>query len=1014
MAKNIAIGTNTETPKAKISTQKKAGVSSTEAAKSVSKPKTAEETLAPAVEKVVPAPTPEAKAATKKASTAKVIAPKKEKITPKKAAIAETATPKSEKPATKKIAKAAAPKKESLPKKDASVGVKVLLQLKYKTTYGQTIQVAGDFFGNGEEVIQLQYFNEESWYTEIHFSAGISSPVAYKYEVKNADGTLTVEAGEHHVIPVIATQQLYIVDSWNYEGFYENTFYTVPFQNVLLPKHAITATAAKNATHRFQVKAPLLAAYEQLVLLGADTALGEWEAEKAIVMGKTSESPYWSVDLNLTDTHFPVAYKYAVKNSSTGEISQYEQGNNRILWDGLSANKFTILNDGFAYLPNNSFKGSGVVIPVFSLRTQHSFGVGEFTDMHALVDWAASIGMKLIQLLPVNDTTANKTYTDSYPYSAISAFALHPLYINLSQVANAGNKTVVDAYEAQREQLNQSETVDYPAVIAAKWEVLHKLYELQGKALFATADFKDFYATNQHWLAPYAAFCFARDTYKTADFSTWPEHSEYDEKWVSSLLNEKGAHYHQVAIHLFVQYHLHIQLKAATNYAHSKGIIVKGDLPIGIYRNGVDAWMAPALYHMHLQAGAPPDDFAVKGQNWGFPTYNWAKMQEDGFAWWKQRFEQMSHYFDAFRIDHILGFFRIWSIPLHAVEGIMGYFVPAIPLHINELYERNISFNHHRYTQPFITDQVLWELAGNDADYVKNNFLQYDGFGGFTLKQNFATQKQVEAYFAGQESTDFNSRIQQIVFDLISNVLLFEVEGSQGTQFHCRFNLAQTLSFKYLDEHSKQQLQELYVNYFFRRQDDFWKQQAFEKLPALKKATNMLICGEDLGLVPACVPDVMQQLGILSLEIQRMPKDPTRRFFHPNDAPYLSVVTPSTHDMSTIRGWWQEDRNATQTFFNNELGMWGQAPLFCEDWVAKAIVLQHLHSPAMWSLFQLQDILAIDGTIRQSNPNDERINVPANPKHYWRFRMHITLEQLQAQTNFNTTLQQYIAQCGRA
>ncbi|HCT24097.1 MAG TPA: 4-alpha-glucanotransferase, partial [Chitinophagaceae bacterium] len=412
------------------------------------------------------------------------------------------------------------------------------------------------------------------------------------------------------------------------------------------------------------------------------------------------------------------------------------------------------------------------------------------------------------------------------------------------------------------------------------------------------------------------------------------------------------------------------------------------------------------------QAGAPPDDFAVKGQNWGFPTYNWAKMQEDGFAWWKQRFEQMRYYFDAFRIDHILGFFRIWSIPMHAVEGIMGHFVPALPVHINEFNSRGIYFDYHRFTQPFINDQVLWDVFGYDNETAKQ-YLDYNGFGQYSLKTEFATQRQVENHFAGQEQNDFNAKIKQGLFDLISNVLLFEATNGKAQQFHFRFGMEGTLSFRYLDDGIKNQLKDLYVDYFFRRQDDFWQQQALQKLPALKRVTNMLICGEDLGLVPACVPDVMRDLGLLSLEIQRMPKDPKRTFFHPNDAPYLSVVTPSTHDMSTIRGWWEEDRSKTQEFYNKELGQWGEAPYYCEGWINKAIVIQHLYSPAMWSIFQLQDILGMSDALRRQDPNEERINVPANPKHYWRYRMHMSVEQLMQEKAFNDEFAGYIKASGR-
>jgi 4-alpha-glucanotransferase len=602
---------------------------------------------------------------------------------------------------------------------------------------------------------------------------------------------------------------------------------------------------------------------------------------------------------------------------------------------------------------------------------------------------------------------------DSYPYAAISAFALHPMYINLEKATDLVNQYLLKRLDDKKAILNAKNAVDYEEVLKEKITFLKKIFPLQSKTTFAKTEYKQYFNNNQHWLVPYAVFCYLRDEYGTAHFNEWPAYRHYNEKELAELTNEKSDAYNDISFHYFVQYHLHLQLLEATEYAHSKGIVVKGDIAIGIYRNGADAWQHSNLYNMNLQAGAPPDDFAVKGQNWGFPTYNWQKMKEDGFAWWKQRFEQMSYYFDAFRIDHILGFFRIWSIPMHAVEGIMGHFVPAIPVHINEIFSRGIDFNHHRFTKPFITDHILWEEFENDNEYVKNVFLDYDGFGKYKLKDGFTTQREVEKHFDTLDQNDFHNKLKLGLYNLISNVILFDVESANGQEFHFRFAMEGTSSFQNLDHNSQHQLKELYVDYFFRRQDNFWMKEAMQKLPALRRVTNMLICGEDLGLVPDCVPDVMKQLGLLSLEIQRMPKDNTKEFFHPNDAPYLSVVTPSTHDMSTIRGWWEEDKSKIQKFFNNELGQWGEAPFFCEAWVNKAVVVQNLYSPAMWAIFQLQDLLGMDESLRRENPNDERINVPANPKHYWQYRMNLTLEDLQNANDFNNSLRDSIKMSGR-
>jgi 4-alpha-glucanotransferase len=925
----------------------------------------------------------------------------------------------SKKTAVKTNAKKTVAKKTSVSKSSAILE-KITFQLRFTTVFGQELFIIGNHpkLGNGDmdKAIPLQFFNNEFWYATIELSKEdiTNNPITYNYYLKNNDGTISYDCGSDKQIDVnTKCKEILRIDGWNYTGYIQNAFYTVPFKKVLLPKNTsdFKATKPRKITHTFQTKFPLIQANQTICILGSADKLGKWNVTKPILLKKNEGEDLFKADVDLSKETFPLAYKFGIYNTEEKKFIAFEEGDNRILYDEIKADKKTIVNDAFTNFPVNTWRGAGVAIPVFSLRSEKSCGVGEFTDMKLMVDWCNQVGLKLLQILPINDTIANHSWKDSYPYAAISAFALHPIYINLEECTQKENVSLLKEIEKDRIALNQLSKVDYEKVVALKLSYLKKIFKLQFKKTFESDSYKAFYDDNKHWLVAYAAFSYLRDLYKTSNFNNWPKHQTFNQKEIDQLLKDATAST-EISFYFFVQYHLHLQLKAATQYAHSKGVVVKGDIPIGIYRYGVDAWQQPELYHLNVQAGAPPDDFAVKGQNWGFPTYNWEKMKADGFAWWKQRFEQMSCYFDTFRIDHILGFFRIWSIPTHAVEGIMGYFVPAIPIHINEIYNRNIDFNFHRFTQPFITESVLWDLFGYDNQKVKDTFLNYTN-GLFSLKESFNTQQKVAEYFNSVEVNDLNNKLKIGLFNLISNVILFEVEGSNGQQFHFRFAIEKTSSFNNLDFHSQQQLKELYVDYFYKRQDNLWKLEALQKLPALRRVTNMLICGEDLGLVPDCVPDIMQQLGLLSLEIQRMPKANHEEFFHPANAPYLSVVTPSTHDMSTVRGWWEEDRDKTQRFYNTQLGQWGNAPTYCEPWINKTIIEQHLHSPAMWSIFQLQDILGIDAEIRVENPNEERINVPADPNHYWQYRMHIKLEDLIKTAAFNSNLKHAITLSGR-
>ncbi len=898
--------------------------------------------------------------------------------------------------------------------------MKLQFYLRFHTRYGQSLWVSGniDELGNNDpaKAISMNYLNDEFWFTEVDAKRkGLPKAISYKYFLKNEDGELLQEWGNDRQLQGYKKEvsEIQAVDVWNHAGEYENAFFSAPFKEVLLNQPAGKGKEGprKNFTHAFKIKAPLLKKNEAVCLLGTGERLGNWETVKPIMMSR--DGNWWVAKVDLSGSGFPVAYKYAIYDTREKTFVAYEGGDNRLVYSDADKKKITILHDGFIFLPNNTWKGSGVAIPVFSLRSKKSFGVGEFSDIKLLVDWTRAAGLKLVQLLPINDTIATHTWMDSYPYAAISAFALHPLYINLVKVAGKDYAGQLGSLKKKQKQLNELPAIDYEEVIKYKLSVLKELYDVMGEACFESEEYKKFFKNNAHWLQPYAAFCFFRDKYGTSHFDEWKTNGIYHQAEVEKLFSPKSPSFREAGYYCFIQYHLNLQLKEAADYAHKKGIVLKGDIPIGIYRYGCDAWVSPDMYNMCWQAGAPPDDFTAVGQNWGFPTYNWKRMQENDFSWWKQRFEQMSNYFDAFRIDHILGFFRIWSIPANAVQGIMGRFVPCLPVHINEFGENGIWFDYQRYCRPYITDGIVEEIFGVLSGKVKKEFLTPNDFGGYDLMPGFENQLQAGEYFAALDESAENEKLKLGLFDLISNVIFFEEEGSQGEHFHFRISMEKTISYQHLIPHVQEKLKALYINYFYRRQDDFWFKEAMHKLPQLKAATNMLVCGEDLGMVPHCVPDVMQQLGILSLEIQRMPKDPQKEFFIPADAPYMSVITPSTHDMSTIRSWWEENRERTQHFYNQVMEQWGEAPQFCESWINRAIVLQHLYSPAMWSVFQLQDILGMSETLRRENPEEERINNPANPKNYWQYRMHIFLEDLILEKEFNEELKGYVTNSGR-
>lgn len=904
-------------------------------------------------------------------------------------------------------------------------------QIRYKTHPGQHLLVAGSLqeLGDGKPgnapFMVLQDVNSGLWVYEVE--TGKTEKFSYRYFVRDDNfSTYLEEWGPDRVFTTGDRQEktILLLDGWRSTADPEFTLYSSAFLNAILkpgklyePPLTRQGDNTGTVTVRFSPGVVRIAPGHRVAVAGNAKSLGKWNESKALALGNP-EHPQWCGEAKIDVKEFPLKYKYLIQYEN-GKTAFWEKSADRVidLPKGDKPDVIEINDDKFDF-PQYPWKGAGVAIPVFALRRKHGFGVGEFTDLKLLVDWATCVGIKLIQILPVNDTVAKHTWQDSYPYAAISVHAMHPIYINLLEIGRLQSDISQQIIDAQGKYLNSLKKIDYEAVMALKSRFFKLIYDQQKEEFLNDPEFLAFFAENEHWLKPYAAFSYLRDLFNTPDFSRWGDYSKPTEELLDHLTHKNSPHFDDIAVHYFIQYHAHRQLLDSANYARSKGVVLKGDIPIGVYRNSVDAWLNPHLFNMDRQAGAPPDDFSDKGQNWRFPTYNWDEMAKYNYAWWRQRLQQLSRYFDAFRIDHILGFFRIWEIPISQVEGLMGYFNPSIPYSRDELINRGLWFDEKRLCRPYIREHLLYERFGDLTDYVKNHFLTEYYPGCYDLAPEVDTQRKVEDKFVIEPDMNADERnrlvrLTQGLNSLISEVIFLEAPDTGGNAFFPRNALHLTRSYQELDARSRQIIDEIYLDYFYRRNEEFWKAKAMEKLPVLKKATNMLLCGEDLGMVPACVPDVMNELGILSLEVQRMPKNPKISFGHPADYPYLSVATPSSHDTSTLRGWWEENTALSQKFYNEILGKQGQAPYFCEPEIVKEIIIQHLYSPSMWAIFPLQDLMGMDGKLRLQNAPDERINQPGNPNHYWRYRMHLNLEDLAGESGFNTLLRDLIKSSGR-
>ena len=892
--------------------------------------------------------------------------------------------------------------------------MKLRFHINYHTEWGQALYIYGSIPQLGDndshKALEMEMAGPDLWGLDIELPDD-TPDFEYHFVVKAPEQAWRFEWGKSHLFRKGQGVSLYnIFDSWLGEPSEKPYFSTAIVDGIFSRKHRDMPLYTQPGTINLRIAAPMIAPDEVLAVCGEGEALGNWDPKKAVVLNDANY-PLWECNIPYAGLQLPFEYKFLILSKDGKEVRGWEETNNRIFNIKPQSPTEVIVVEGLTFAnPRHDWRGAGTAIPVFSIRTEEDFGVGDFIDLKKMVDWCKLTKQNILQVLPINDTTKTGTWVDSYPYSANSTFALHPMYLRLEEVGRPASEERREFFERKRRELNQLEQIDYEAVNNLKQEYLREIYAQDGDETKKREDYRAFVERNREWLESYAAWCCLRDEYSTPDNNRWGDMASYDADKVEKYI---AAHREEIEYHYFLQYHLDRQLRDSIDYAHRNGVVLKGDIPIGIGRFSVDAWQHTRLFNMDCQAGAPPDDFSVLGQNWGFPTYNWDEMASDGFAWWKARFRKMAEYFDAYRIDHILGFFRIWQIPLDALHVLLGYFNPALPFSAEELRNSyDFWIDVDLQTNPLILEWMLTDFFGEYVEEVKRDYLDLIANGRYRLKEFVNTQLKVRNHFASLESSEKNTRIENALMGLIDDVLFIEDPYRKG-HYHPRISAQYTYQFRNLTDYEKWCFNRLYNDFFYHRNNDFWYGKAMWKLPPLLDSNGMLTCGEDLGMIPDCVPEVMHRLQILSLEIQRMPKDPKTEFGDTWHYPYQSVCTTSTHDMSGIRGWWESDPAVSQRYFNHVLHEGGAAPYFAEPWICTKIVDLQLKSPSMLCILPLQDWLSTDGKLRRENPQDEQINEPANPTHYWRYRMHMTVEKLLAQKEFNASIRDLISWSGR-
>lgn len=887
--------------------------------------------------------------------------------------------------------------------------MKINFNIEYRTSWGEEVRVELTNTADSKKyLIPLTTRDGIKWVGE----AKVFSSCTYRYLIYYKGNEARSEyAGVKRVLNNFSQsgpeQTFNVFDSWKDVPvelpFYSSAFTSQFRKDEPAPKQEIDSALI------LKVYYPLAKNGEVLAVTGNCDYLGNWNTDNMKFLN-SSNYPEWEIVLDAEQMKFPLEYKFVLVNRETGE-KIWEDNHNRFIGEctvrkGIS----TVLSDRFVHFNIPPRKMAGVALPVFSLRSETSFGIGDFMDLKKLVDWAVKTGLKVVQILPVNDTTITRTWTDSYPYNSISIYAFNPMYINPFRAGLLKDKEKMEYFREKQKSVNILPKLDFESVLNLKDEYFKLLYAQDWKKVSASAGYKRFFEDNSEWLKPYAAFSYLRDIYKTANFREWTKYNVYDKDEVEHLVREDGKDFKGIAYYYFLQYLLHQQLLEATDYGRRNGVVVKGDIPIGINRDSVEAWTEPYYFNMNGQAGAPPDDFSVKGQNWGFPTYRWDVMAADGYKWWKKRFTKMAEYFDAYRIDHILGFFRIWEVPMHSIEGLLGHFTPSLPLSPEEIEKYGFAFDKELHTTPYITDDILYTLFGVETEDVIAKYLLKKEDGTFLLRPEFNTQRKVDsyAYYNGMSIT-----VKEGLFRLINNVLFVEDTYEKG-KYHPRIAVhSEPVYNSLLDEKSRIAFDRLYEDFYYVRHNSFWEQKAKEKLPPLIQSTNMLACAEDLGMIPACVPNVLNDLHILSLEIQRMPKKYGEEFGNPAEYPYYSVCTTSTHDTSTLRGWWLENAASTKRYYNNVLHFWGDAPRHATPEICRLILRDTLNASSMLCIIPFQDWMSMNERLRNPNILEERINEPSNPRHYWRYRMNLTIEELMKADDLNDEIRSLVEETGR-
>ena len=316
---------------------------------------------------------------------------------------------------------------------------------------------------------------------------------------------------------------------------------------------------------------------------------------------------------------------------------------------------------------------AGVAVALFSHYSTKSVGIGELPDLKLLINWCELTGMSLIQLLPMNDVGFNFR-----PYDAQSMFALDPAYLSLHELEGIDSKSFVKEIKKLQELFPTGvQRVNYE-IKAAKLALLWKIFKSADATRIPA--FQSFIKENTFWLNDYALFKVIKEKNNERAWEEWEETLKSRNK--EALLSFRKNYSDILTFQQWLQWQLFEQFSKVKKYAERKKVFLVGDLPFLVSRDSADVWAHQEYFKLDLSSGAPPDMLYSRGQRWGMPPYDWEHLAQGDYDYVKAKLKVAQNFYDIFRIDHVVGIFRVWTIPVTEPKennGLYGTFDPQNP-----------------------------------------------------------------------------------------------------------------------------------------------------------------------------------------------------------------------------------------------------------------------------------------------------------------------------------------------